>query len=137
MKKVIDTGLKKKPTAKKTSGVTSSLAKITGKPAPKKKKATHALIAKTAPKERTLDANELMGQFVTQSSAKQDQGEADSEQMIAVRSGVLRALKALTESAVNIKLTLHTLKILVGFLIAFGLGDRKTNEESSRIAIFH
>lgn len=124
VKKVIDTSLKKKPTAKKTSGVTSSLAKITGKPAPKKKKATHALIAKTAPKERTLDANELMGQFVTQSSAKQDPGEADKESKIAIRLGVLRSVSALTESAANIKLDLHTLKILVGFLIAFGLGDK-------------
>ena len=121
VKKPIDTGLKKKP--KKVSGVSSSLAKITGAPAPKKKAVTKALLAKTAPKERSLDQSELMGQFVTKSSGSVDPGEADSDNKIAVRLGVLRAVSALTESSAKVQLDLHALKILVGFLIAFGLGD--------------
>lgn len=127
VKKVIDTGLKKKPAPKKVSGVSSSLAKITGAPAPKKKAATKALLAKTAPKERTLDENELMGQFMTQPSVKRETGEADTESKVAIRLGVLRAVSSFTEPSANVKLDLHTLKILIGFLIAFGLGD--VNEE--------
>jgi hypothetical protein len=137
VKKIIDTGLKKKPTTKKVSGVSSSLAKITGAPAPKKKAATKALIAKTAPKERTIDPSELLGQFVTQSSVKKDSGEADSDSKVAIRLGVLRAVSALTDSSSKVRLDLHTLKVLIGFLIAYGLGDinedvRNTARDSAR-----
>ncbi|KAL7522340.1 hypothetical protein ACHAWX_007024 [Stephanocyclus meneghinianus] len=130
-KKVIDTGLKKKPTAKKPSGVSTSLAKITGAPAPRKTAATKALIAKTAPKERTLDQDALMGQFVTQTSVKKDTTEADSDSKVAIRLGVLRAVSCLTEPSAKVKLDLHVLKILIGFLIAFGLGDGNEDVRNS------
>jgi hypothetical protein len=129
VKKVIDTGLKKKPTAKKTSGISGSLAKITGAPAPKKSAATKALIAKTAPKERTLDQDALMSQFVT--SAKKDPAEADSDSKVAIRLGVLRAVSSLTDASAKVQLDLHALKILIGFLIAFGLGDGNEDVRNS------
>eukprot|EP00804_Cyclotella_cryptica_P025389 CCRYP_016513-RD/>CCRYP_016513-RD protein AED:0.04 eAED:0.04 QI:135/1/1/1/0.77/0.7/10/4374/2912 len=131
VKKVIDTGLKKKPTTKKPSSVSTSLAKITGAPAPRKTAATKALIAKTAPKERTLDQDALMGQFVTQSSVKKDTAEADSDSKVAIRLGVLRAVSCLTEPSAKVQLNLHVLKILIGFLIAFGLGDRNADVRNS------
>jgi hypothetical protein len=72
-KKVIDTGLPKKKTAK-VSSVTTSMAKITGASVPKKSAATKKLLAKVAaPKvERTLDQSEFMDQFKTQASVKKD-----------------------------------------------------------------
>lgn len=122
VKKIIDTGLKKKP--KKTSNVSASLAKITGGPAPKKTAAAKKLLAKAnAPKERTLDQDALMGQFVTQSSTKKETGEADSDSKVAIRMGVVRAVSSLTDPSAKVKMDLPVLKILLGFLIAFGLGD--------------
>jgi len=124
VKKVIDTGLKKKPTTKKISSVSSSMAKITGAPAPKKVAATKKLLAKTAPvKERTLDQEALMGQFKTPSAAKKENVEADSDSKIATRMGVLLAISSLTDSSAKVKLDLPVLKIVIGFLMAFGLGD--------------
>ncbi|KAL7472761.1 hypothetical protein ACHAXS_013126 [Conticribra weissflogii] len=124
VKKVIDTGLKKKPTTKKISSVSSSMAKITGAPAPKKIAATKKLLAKTAPvKERTLDQEALMGQFKTSSAAKKENIEADSNSKIATRMGVLLAISSLTDSSAQVILDLPVLKIVIGFLMAFGLGD--------------
>ena len=124
-KKVIDTGLPKKK--KKTSAVSGSMAKITGAPAPRKSAATKKLLAKTvAPKkERTLDQGSLMDQFKVQSkeTVKKVAAEEDSESKVAARLGVLRAISALTDSSANVKLDLPLLKILIGFLMAYGLGD--------------
>jgi hypothetical protein len=122
-KKVIDTGLPKKKT--KTSNVSASMAKITGAPAQKKSAATKKLLAKSvAPKmERTLDQGELMEQFKTQASVKKVTAEEDSDGKVAIRMGAISAISSLTDSSAKVKLDLPVLKILIGFLMAFGLGD--------------
>ncbi|KAL7541160.1 hypothetical protein ACHAXR_010687, partial [Thalassiosira sp. AJA248-18] len=143
-KKVIDTGLPKKKT-KKTSSVSSSMAKITGAPAPRKSAATKKLIAKSlgAPKkERALDQDALMGQFMAPASAKKVTAEDDSESKVAIRMGVLRAIASLTDSSANVKLDLPLLKILLGFLMAFGLGDgnegvRNASRNAARDIVAH
>lgn len=112
-----------KKVVKKAPAMSSSLAKITGAPAPKKSAATKKLLAKVAPKqERTLDQSALMDQFKSKSDVKTVTAEEDSETKIAVRMGVLRAISSLTDAQVPIQLPL--LKILIGFLMAFGLGDK-------------
>ncbi|KAL7446874.1 hypothetical protein ACHAXM_011445 [Skeletonema potamos] len=123
-KKVIDTGLPKKKT-KKISSVSASMSKITGAPAPKKSAATKKLLAKVAaPKqERTLDQDSLMDQFKSPSSAKKETAEADSDSKVAIRMGILRAISSLTDPSANVKLDLPVLKILLSFLMSFGLGD--------------
>jgi hypothetical protein len=121
-KKVIDTGLPKKK--KKVSNVSSSMAKITGAPAPRKTAATKKLLAKTAPKkERTLDQSALMDQFKAPSTKKKVAAEDDSDAKVAVRTGVLRAISSMTDPAAKVQLDLPLLKIIIGFLMAFGLGD--------------
>jgi hypothetical protein len=122
-KKVIDTGLPKKKT--KTSNVSASMAKITGAPAQKKSAATKKLLAKSvAPKmERTLDQGELMEQFKTQASVKKVTAEEDSDGKVAIRMGAMSAISSLTDSSAKVKLDLPVLKILIGFLMAYGLGD--------------
>jgi len=143
-KKVIDTGLPKKK--KKTSAVSGSMAKITGAPAPRKSAATKKLLAKTvAPKkERTLDQGALMDQFKVQSkeTVKKVAAEEDSESKVAARLGVLRAISALTDSSANVKLDLPLLKILIGFLMAYGLGDgnegvRNASRNAARDIVAH
>lgn len=143
-KKVIDTGLPKKK--KKTSAVSGSMAKITGAPAPRKSAATKKLLAKTvAPKkERTLDQGALMDQFKVQSkeTVKKVAAEEDSESKVAVRLGVLRAISALNDSSANVKLDLPLLKILIGFLMAYGLGDgnegvRNASRNAARDIVAH
>lgn len=123
-KKVIDTGLPKKKT-KKISSVSASMSKITGAPAPKKSAATKKLLAKVAaPKqERTLDQDSLMDQFKSPSSAKKETAEADSDSKVAIRMGILRTIASLTDPSANVKLDLPVLKILLSFLMSFGLGD--------------
>ena len=124
VKKVIDTGLKKKTsTTKKTSSVSTSLAKITGAPAPKRTAATKRMIEKTIKQERTLDQEALMGQFKTHTSVKKESAGVDSENMVVIRMGVLRAISSLTDSRAKVQLDLSVLKVLVGFLMAFGLAD--------------
>ena len=109
---------------KKAPAMSSSLAKITGAPAPKKSAAMKKLLVKSvAPKqERTLDQSALMDQFKSKSDVKTVAAEEDSETKIAVRMGVLRAISSLTDAKVTIQLPL--LKILIGFLLSFGLGDK-------------
>lgn len=125
-KKVIDTGLPTKK-KKKVSAVSGSMAKITGAPAPRKSAATKKLLAKTvAPKkERTLDQGSLMDQFKPQSTTEKKKvaAEEDSESKVAIRMGVIHAIQSLTDSSANVNLDLSLLKILIGFLMAFGLGD--------------
>ncbi|KAL7456767.1 hypothetical protein ACHAWC_008242 [Mediolabrus comicus] len=123
-KKVIDTGLPKKKT-KKISSVSTSMSKITGAPAPKKSANTKKLLAKVAApkKERTLDQDSLMDQFKSPSSVKQIKAEDDSESKVAVRMGVLRAISSLTDPSAKVQLNLPVLKILLSFLMSFGLGD--------------
>lgn len=123
-KKVIDTGLPKKKT-KKVSSVSASMSKITGAPAPKKNAATKKFMAKVAApkKERTIDQDSLMDQFKSPSSAKKETAEADSDSKIAIRMGILRAISSLTDPSANVKLDLPVLKILLSFLMSFGLGD--------------
>jgi len=70
-----------------------------------------------------LDKNALMGQFKAPTAAKKVAAEDDSESKVAVRMGVLRAISSLTEASANVQLDLALLKILLGFLMAFGLGD--------------
>ncbi|KAL9182373.1 hypothetical protein ACHAXT_013025 [Thalassiosira profunda] len=141
-KKVIDTGLPKKK--KKASSVTTSMAKITGGPAPRKSAATKKLLAKTAPKkERTLDQSALMDQFKAPSTGKKKfAAEEDSESKVAVRLGVLRTISALTEPSANVPLDVPLLKILLGFLTAFGMGDgnegvRNASSNASRDIVAH
>ena len=123
-KKVIDTGIPKKKTAK-VSSVTTSMAKITGASVPKKSAATKKLLAKVAaPKvERTLDQSEFMDQFKTQASVKKITAEEDSDSKVVIRLGVIRAISSLTDSSAKVKLDIPVLKIIIGFLLAFGLGD--------------
>ena len=122
-KKVIDTGLPKKTKTKKISSVSTSMAKITGGPAPKKSARTKKLLAKTvAPKqERTIDQSALMDQFKPKADVKRAAAEEDSESKVAVRAGVLRAIAAVSST---VDLGLPELKVLLSFLLAFGLGDR-------------
>ena len=122
-KKVIDTGLPKKK--KKVSSVSTSMSKITGAPAPKKSAATKKLLAKVAApkKERTLDQDSLMDQFKSPSTAKKETAEADSESKVSIRKGILRAISSLTDPSANVQLDLPVLKILLSFLMSFGLGD--------------
>jgi hypothetical protein len=141
-KKVIDTGLPKKKT--KVSNVSASMAKITGAPAPKKSAATKKLLAKSvAPKmERTLDQDELMDQFKSQVSVKKVTAEEDSDGKVAIRMGAISAISSLTDSSANVKLDLPVLKILIGFLMAFGLGDgnesvRNTARNAARDIVAH
>jgi hypothetical protein len=123
-KKVIDTGLPKKKTTK-VSSVSTSMAKITGAAVPKKSAATKKLLAKVAaPKvERTLDQSEFMDQFKTQASVKKITAEEDSDSKVVIRMGVIRAISSLTDSSAKVKLEIPVLKIIIGFLLAFGLGD--------------
>lgn len=123
-KKVIDTGLPKKKT-KKVSSVSASMSKITGAPAPKKRAATKKLLATVAApkKERSLDQDALMDQFKSPSSTKKETAEADSDSKVSTRMGILRAISSLTDPSANVKLDVPVLKILLSFLMSYGLGD--------------
>jgi len=122
--KRIDTGLPKKPKKKMVGG--TSLSKLTATTKPKKKVATTRTMPKPKipqPKERTFDKELLESQFATPSTKKQAEVEQDSDDKIATRLGVLRAITALSDSSADVTLDISVLKILVSFLMTYGLAD--------------
>ena len=69
-----------------------------------------------------------MDQFKTQdpgiqASVKKITAEEDSDSKVVIRMGVIRAISSLTDSSAKVKLEIPVLKIIIGFLLAFGLGD--------------
>jgi len=122
--KRIDTGLPKKPKKKMVGG--TSLSKLTATTKPKKKVATTKTMPKPKipqAKERTFDKELLESQFATPSTKKQVEVQKDSDEKIATRLGVLRAVAALSDSSANVALDISVLKILVSFLMTYGLAD--------------
>jgi hypothetical protein len=111
--------VQKKPTKKKTGSAIASLTKT----AATKKKPKPSSISSFQPKklERTLDQESLMSQFAPAAAVAQKAEEKDSEEKISIRSGVLQVLDALTGA--KVELQVPTLKLLVGFLMAYGLAD--------------
>ena len=112
---------KKKPMKKKAGSAISSLTKTKAT----KKKAKPSASSSFAPKkkERMLDQDSLMSQFAPATDVAQKAEEKDSSGKIAIRSGVLQVLDALTGSTSRVNLQVPTLKLLVGFLMAYGLAD--------------
>lgn len=122
--KRIDTGLPKKPKKKMVGG--TSLSKLTATTKPKKKVATTRTMPKPKipqAKERTFDKELLESQFAAPSTKKEAEVEKDSDDKIATRLGVLRAVAALSDSSANVTLDISVLKILVSFLMTYGLAD--------------
>ena len=116
--------VKKKGLKKKTGGsVMSSLTKTKG--TTKKKTTKSSSIAAFAPKkkERSIDRDALNAQFAPTASAAQKAEEKDSEEKISNRTGVLRVLSAVSSSSSALELETPMLKLLVGFLMAYGLAD--------------
>ena len=118
--------VKKKPMTKTGGSIMSSLTKTA---ASKKKPTKSSSISSFAPKkkERTLDQDMLIAQFAPTTMIAQKAGEKDSEEKISTRTGVLQVLAALTRSSSDVKLEIATLKLLVGFLMAYGLADLNEN----------
>ena len=116
----LDTGtVQKKPTKRKTGSAIASLTKTVAT----KKKAKPSSMSSFQPKkkERTLDQESLLSQFAPAAAVAQKAEEKDSEEKISIRSGVLQVLDALTGA--KVELQVPTLKLLVGFLMAYGLAD--------------
>jgi hypothetical protein len=114
--------VKKKPAIKKTAG--SAMAALTKTAATKKKSKPISAMASFAPKkERVIDQESLMSQFVATVPESQRKEEKDCSEKIAIRSGVLRVISALTGISSKIELDPKLLEILVCFLITFGLAD--------------
>lgn len=128
-KKVIDTGLPKKP-KKKTPG--GNLGKLTAGTGVKPKKRTglvagKGLSAKTKSKipevkERIIDRALLEDQFKT-GSTNNTKVEKDTEDKISARLGILRAISCLCSPSAGVVLDTSTLRFVVGFLVAYGLAD--------------
>lgn len=118
----LDIGTVKKTTVPKKKAV-SAMSMLTKAPATKKKssKPTSSL-SSFAPKkkERTLDQDELISQFTVLKVDDKKSAEVDSEDKIAIRKGVIRTIASLTP---NVLIDTQILKLLVGFLIVFGLAD--------------
>lgn len=131
----LDIGSVKKSTAPKKKA-TSAISMLTKAPATKKKnsKATSAL-ASFAPKkkERTLDQDELISQFAVLNVDDKKNEEVDNEDKVAIRKGVIRTIASLSP---NVVFDIQMLKLLAGFLIAFGLADvDQTIRDSARNAL--
>ena len=120
----LDIGTVKKKNLKKKSGG-SMMASLTKTKATKKKSSKSSSISAFAPKkkERSIDQEALKAQFVPVASISQKAEEKDSADKISIRSGVLRVLTALHSSSSTVELEIPILKVLVGFLMAFGLAD--------------
>lgn len=122
-KKKIATGLPKKKTVKKDAlaitGIGKSKSGIGRAKTAKKKTIDKSLLK---PKEeRTFDQDLLANQFKT--DKKSVPAEKDSPEKTAIRQGMLRAISATTNASASVELQLATLKLLTGFLVAYGLGD--------------
>jgi HEAT repeat protein len=118
----LDIGTVKKSAAPKKKNV-SAMSMLTKAPATKKKNLKQAsALASFAPKkkERTLDQDELISQFTVLKVDDKKNKEVDNEEKIAIRKGVIRAIASLSP---NLAIDIHMLKLLVGFLIVFGLAD--------------
>jgi HEAT repeat. len=119
----LDIGSVKKPAVKKKKA-SSAMAALTKTAATKKKTKTTSAIASFAPKkERVIDQESLMSQFIPTATESQKKVEKDSTEKIAVRSGVLRVISDLTGPSSKTELDSALLQILVCFLITFGLAD--------------
>lgn len=118
----LDIGTVKKTTVPKKKAV-SAMSMLTKAPATKKKssKPTSSLPS-FAPKkkERTLDQDELISQFTVLKVDDKKSADVDSEDKIAIRKGVIRTIASLSP---NVLMDTQIFKLLVGFLIVFGLAD--------------
>jgi len=115
----IVTGLPKKKPMKKSALAVAGIGQP--KTGIKKKKISANSALLKPKKERTIDEVDLAKQFV--SKAKVSDAEKDSPEKLAIRLGVIRSIAALTGSSANVQFELPTLKILSGFLTAYGLAD--------------
>ena len=123
--------VKKKPVQKKKGG--SAMASLTKTAATKKKKKAPSAISSFAPKkkERTIDQDDLMSQFAPVAAVEKKLEEKYSPDKIFIRSGVLEVLDALSSSSSQVQLDVSHLKLLVGFLMAYGLADINENVRST------
>jgi hypothetical protein len=127
------------PAKKKPMGVPASLKKKTvkksalqvagiGQPKKGKKKSSAATAALLKPKqERTLDQAALENQFKT--GPVKPPPEKDTPEKVFARLGILHALAALSSSKVEIDI--ESLKLLTGFLMAYGIADMNENVKNS------
>lgn len=130
---------KKKPLVKKKTTTRRNPASLAagvpklGKPRKSKSKSSSLDILKPK-KERQLDTSDFANQFKETNVKK---GEADDEKKVSVRLGVLRVFSDLSNAMKDFSLDYSTLKLLVGFLMAYGLADsnekvRNTARDAAR-----
>ena len=117
----LSVGTKKATKKKKVTG-TSAIAALTKTKikTTKKKKSTGPITITTKKKERTFDQNMLNAQFESNAD-KEKKTEKDDKEKVSIREGVLRVVVASTNC--DLKLDTPTLKLLVVFLLAYGLAD--------------
>lgn len=118
------------PAALKKKTVTKSALEVAGIGQPKKtkKKTTAATAALLKPKqERTLDQSMLESQFKT--GPVKPPPEQDTPEKVSARLGILQALAALSSSKVDVNV--ESLKLLTGFLMAYGIADMEESVKNS------
>jgi len=111
---------------KKATGTSAITALTTIKKKSKRKTNEPITLKVSKKKERTFDQNILNAQFETNKSTD-DKAEKDSEEKRAIRQGVIRVVVATVRHSREITLDLSTVKLLVSFLLAFGLADLSEN----------
>lgn len=111
--------------------VQPKIKKITKKPKSKlgapstigkaRSRKTKSTINIPKPKQRGLDQSTLKSQFLSESS-KANPGK-DNEKKVRTRLGILRVIIAVTDSSAKVSIELPILKMLISFLMAYGLAD--------------
>ena len=113
---------KKTTKPKKKATGTSAIAALTKtkKKSTVKKKTGPITLTSSKQKERTFDQNVLVAQFESNTSNDKKE-EKDNIERIATRQGVLSVLTS--TSGCDIELEMNSMKLLVVFLLAYGLAD--------------
>lgn len=131
-KKVVNTSklsvtTKKTTKTKKKATGTSAIAALTKtkkKSTSKRKPSGPITLTSNKQKERTFDQNVLAAQFEPKIK-EEKRDEVDNEEKICTRQGVLRVIASAT--GCELKLETNSMKLLVIFLLAYGLADVNDN----------
>jgi hypothetical protein len=123
-KKKIITGLPKKKFVQKQDALSiMGKPKVSGqKKAASKPRAIDSMLLKPR-EERTFDRKVLENQFKGMSIKEENEAEKDTPEKVAIRLGMLCAIGCIADSSANVSVEISTLKLVTGFLMAYGLAD--------------
>ena len=130
-KKIIATGLPKKKIVQKHDALSiMGKPKVGGRAKTAKPRAIDSALLKPR-EERTFDREVLENQFKGISIKEESDADKDTPEKVAIRLGMLSAIGCIADSSAKVSVGISTLKLVSGFLMAYGLADINDNVRSA------